>query len=94
MNQVKISGKLAFQPELKYSSAGKAYMSNKLAVKRGKTEETDYIPIKLFGDNAKLVGNMKKGDWIEVEGSMQSGSYEKEGQKLYTLDCIVWSVNP
>lgn len=93
MNQIKLTGTLVFAPEVKVSSSGKSWLGNKLAVKRGSTKETDYIPFKAFGENADSIANMSKGAEVSIEGSMQSGNYEKDGQKVYTLDMVVFRVN-
>ena len=40
----------------------------------------------MFGGVADWVGTLAKGDAVYVEGELTYGSYEKDGQKVYTTD--------
>ena len=57
-------------------------------------EKADFIPCTAFGKTAEFVEKyFRKGSKIVVEGRWQTGSYDnKDGQKVYTNDCIVESV--
>ena len=47
----------------------------------------DFIGIKAFGTTAELLGNyFHKGNRIAVEGRISTGSYEKNGERVYTAD--------
>lgn len=64
-----------------------------LAVDRrySKSEEnqTDFINIVVFGKGAEFAEKyLKKGTKVVVTGRIQTGSYEKDGRKVYTTDVI------
>lgn len=62
-----------------------------LAIDRpGKDSGADFIRCVAFGKSAEFAEKyLKKGTKIAVEGRIQTGSYEKDGQKHYTTDVIV-----
>lgn len=52
-------------------------------------EGADFIRITIFGKQAESTCRyMDKGRQIAVSGRIQTGSYEKNGQKIYTTDVI------
>lgn len=92
-NKVTLVGRLVRDPELRYTPSGKAVANFTIAVDRGfKNKETgesnaDFIKITTWDKQAENIGNMlKKGRLVLVDGSIRSGSYEKDGQKIYTTD--------
>lgn len=102
MNVVILYGRLTRDPELKYSQGGVATCFATMAVDRGMTKEkrreaeaagrptADFIGIKAFGKTAELLANyFHKGNRIALEGRIQTGSYEKNGERVYTTDVIV-----
>ena len=89
MNNVNLIGRLTHEPTLKYSKEGKAMLKNTVAVNRSK-DVTDFINIVAFGKTAELISEYhEKGDLIAVSGSIWTGSYEKEGNKVYTFEVCV-----
>lgn len=93
MNNVILIGNLTADPEMRYSSAGKAVSRFTLAITRDK-ENTDYIQVVTFNNTAEAVNRyLRKGSKAAISGRIQSGSYtNKEGQKVYTTDVIAASV--
>jgi single-strand DNA-binding protein len=91
MNSVQIIGRLTRDNDLKYSPQGVAVLKNTLAVnRRFKREESDFINILAFKQGAELIANhFNKGDEIAIEGHIQTGSYEKDGRKVYTTEVVV-----
>lgn len=102
MNLVALYGRLTRDPELKYSQGGTANCFAVIAVDRGLSKEkrqqaeaagqptADFIGIKAFGKTAELMANyFHKGNRIALEGRIQTGSYEKNGERVYTTDVIV-----
>lgn len=92
-NKVTLVGRLVRDPEMKFTNSGKAVTTFTLAVDRGfKDKESgesqaDFIKITTWDKTAENVGNMiTKGRLVLVEGSIRTGSYEKEGTKVYTTD--------
>ena len=51
-----------------------------------KTESRQFHRCTVFGGVADWVGTLAKGDAVYVEGELTYGSYEKDGQKVYTTD--------
>ena len=89
MNNVNLVGRLVREPELKYGKDGKAILKNSIAVSRNK-EQSDFINIVAFGKTAELIAEYhEKGDLIALAGAIWTGSYEKEGVKVYTFEVCV-----
>ena len=89
MNSVNLVGRFVRDLELKYSKEGKAMLKSSIAVNRSK-DVTDFINIVAFGKTAELISEYHgKGDLIAIQGAIWTGSYEKEGQKIYTFEVCV-----
>lgn len=102
MNLVVLYGRLTKDPELRYSQNGTPSCFTSVAVNRAMSKEkrqeaeangqptADFIGIKAFGKTAEMLANyFKKGNRIAVEGKIATGSYEKNGARVYTTDVIV-----
>jgi single-strand DNA-binding protein len=90
MNKAILIGRITKDLELKASASGMSYLSFTLAVnRRGKDKEADFITCKAFSKTAEFINTyMSKGRQIAVEGRIQTGSYDKDGAKVYTTDVI------
>ena len=87
MNKTILIGRLTKDPELKGND--KVYTRFTLAVDRVGSEGADFIPIVVFGKQAEnAVKYLVKGRKVAVEGRINTGSYEKDGKKVYTTDVI------
>ena len=63
------------------------------AFKREGQDSADFISCVAFGKTAEFIEKyFTKGMKIEVNGRIQTGSYEKDGVKHYTTDVICDSV--
>lgn len=62
-----------------------------LAVDRkGKNNEADFINCIAFGKQGEFAEKyLRKGMKIALEGHIQTGSYEKDGRKVYTTEVVV-----
>ncbi len=94
MNKVIMIGRICKDIELKYSQGGMTYCSFTLAVnrrkKQGEEQQADFVSCKAFGKTSEFMAKyMGKGRQIAVEGRIQTGSYDKDGTKVYTTDVIV-----
>ena len=91
MNRVILMGRLVRDPEVRYTQDSKAIAKFTIAVDRTKREEADFISCTAFGKNGEFAEKyLHKGTKIALEGRWQTGTYEnKDGQKVYTNDCIV-----
>ena len=95
MNKAILVGRLAQDPEVRYTQSGKAVASFNLAVNRyGQKDSADFIPIVAWEKLAEVIGNnLKKGSQVLVEGRMQVRSYEtQDGQKRRATEVIVQTV--
>lgn len=94
MNTCSLIGRLTKENELRYSASGTAVLHNSLAVNRKfKKDETDFITLLAFSKTAELMANhLNKGDQVGIEGHIQTGSYEKDGKKIYTMEVVVDSI--
>lgn len=94
MNKVVLVGRLTSKPELKNSN-DKAYTKFAIAVNRSYknsdgTRDADFINLIAWGKNAENICKyLDKGNLIAIDGSILTGSYEKEGNKYYTFDVNV-----
>ena len=98
MNRVELIGRLTRDPELRYTSSNIATTRFSLAVNRpfqGQNGEqgTDFINIVVWRKQAENVKKYcTKGSLVAVEGRIQTGSYEKDGQRIFTTDVVADSV--
>lgn len=89
MNKVVLVGRLTRDPEIRHTQSGAAVASLSLAVNRRKKDEADFVPVTAWNKTAELVEKyVKKGDRVGIAGRIQTGSYEKDGRKVYTFDVI------
>ena len=98
MNRVELIGRITKDPELRYTSSNIATTRFTLAVNRpfqGQNGEqgTDFISIVVWRKQAENVKKyVSKGSLVAVEGRIQTGSYEKDGQRVYTTDVVADNV--
>ena len=98
MNRVELIGRLTRDPELRYTSSNIATARFSLAVNRpfqsqNGEQGTDFINVVVWRKQAENVKKYcTKGSLVAVEGRIQTGSYEKDGQRVYTTDVVADSV--
>ena len=89
MNTVVLIGRLTKDPDVRQTESGMTVARFTLAVDRMKKDEADFISIVCFGKTAESVKDyITKGRKVALIGRIQTGSYEKNGQKVYTTDVI------
>jgi single-strand DNA-binding protein len=97
MNKVILVGRLAQDPEVRYTQSGKAVASFTIAVNRfsaGGQKEADFIPVVAWEKLAETCGNnLTKGQRVLVEGRLQIRSYEtNDGQKRRVAEVIAQNI--
>lgn len=98
MNRVELIGRLTRDPELRYTGSNIATTRFTLAVNRpfqsqNGEQGTDFINVVVWRKQAENVKKYcTKGSLVAVEGRIQTGSYEKDGQRVYTTDVVADSV--
>lgn len=89
MNSVSLLGRIARDIETRYTGDGKAISRTAVAVRRDENN-TDFINVVAFGKTAEILEkHFSKGSQIGINGNIKTGSYEKDGRKVYTTDIIV-----
>lgn len=89
MNKVIIKGRLTRDPDIGETKSGEMVARYTVAVDRYNSD-ADFIPCVAFRKSAEFARNyLHKGKEILVEGSIKTGSYEKDGQTVYATDVIV-----
>lgn len=98
MNNVCLIGRIVKDIELNTTQSGNNNCKFTLAVNRkfkdaNGEKQADFISCVAWGHQAEFLNNYcSKGNQISIEGRIQTGSYEKDGTKVYTTDVIVNSV--
>jgi single-strand DNA-binding protein len=96
INKVILVGNLGNDPETKYTQGGMAITTLSIATtsvrkdREGNTQEkTEWHRVKLFGKTAEVAAEyLRKGRQVYIEGRLEYGSYEKDGDKHYTTDVV------
>lgn len=94
MNSVQLIGRIVSDPNLNKAGENNWTRFN-LAVNRPSKNadgyyEADFITITAWNKPAELiVEHHKKGDLLGLEGTIRTGSYEKDGKTIYTTEILV-----
>ena len=98
MNSVNLVGRLARDPDIKYTTGGTSIARFTVAVDRRFKSEggptADFPSVVAFGKTAEFIEKyFHKGQRIGLSGRIQTGSYDdKDGKKVYTTDVIAEAV--
>ncbi len=100
MNNVNLTGRITKDPELRYTPTQKAYIMFTIAVDRGYKDAqgnklSDFIPCVAWNSQAEFIGKyVKKGNRIEVTGTIQSRSYQnQQGENRNIIEVVLDSVS-
>lgn len=93
MNKVELVGRLTADPTVSYGNNGSSIARFNVACDRRYKAEgqptADFIGCIAFGKTAEFLEKyFHKGMRIGLSGRIQTGSYEKDGKKVYTTDII------
>ena len=92
MNTCSLIGRLVRDNKLEYTTSGKAYLKNALAIDR-RGEGTDFVNIIAWEKTAEFIDKyFHKGNKIGIVGRLQSSSYKKDNKTYYSLDVVVEGV--
>lgn len=99
LNLVALMGRLTGDPELRKTPSDVSFTRFSIAVQRNYVpknsgeRETDFFSVVSWRSTAEYICKyFKKGDLIVLQGSIQTGSYEKDGTKRTTFDIIASNV--
>ena len=94
MNSVQLIGRLSKDPQVSYSSTTQNAVArftvavDRIPDKNG-NRQADFIGCVAFGKTAEFIEKyFTKGKPIALTGRIQTGSYDKNGQKVYTTDIV------
>lgn len=99
INNAVIMGRLTADPELKHTPQGIAVTRFTVAVDRAyqkdkEERKTDFIDVVCWRGTAEFVTRyFRKGSMIAVTGSIQTGSYEKDGIRRRTFEIVAEKVS-
>ena len=98
MNLVVLMGRVTSDIEVKKTQSGVSVARFNVAVdrpsKQGEEKKTDFISVVAWRGTAEFCGKyFSKGKMIAIEGSIQTGSYEKDGVKRNTFDIVANNVS-
>lgn len=94
MNSVQLVGRLARDPDVKYTQQGMAHARITLAVDRRYRKDgeqnADFISCVAFGKTAEFIEKyFRKGMKMGLTGRIQTASYKnQQGNMIYTTDVI------
>lgn len=96
MNKTLLIGRLTKDIELSRTQSGKVFARFTLAVNRrfksndGQGQDADFISCIVWDKRAETMYQyLGKGSQVGIEGRIQTGSYERDGRKVYTTDVVV-----
>lgn len=100
LNKVILIGRLATDPELKYTPSGVAVTSFRIAVDRRMTpneageKETDFIDIVAWRQSAEFAANyLTKGRLIAVDGRLQVRPWvAQDGTKRRSVEVVAFDI--
>ncbi len=95
MNKVFLIGNLVRDPEISTTQSGISFCKFTVAVsrRRGEDNDADFIGITAWRATAENCAKfLKKGSKVAISGNIKTGSYEKEGQKVYTTEVVAQEV--
>lgn len=96
MNECFFIGRITRDIEVRTTANGKTYARFSLAIPRGKNANgedmgTDYPDCVIWGRQAENLARLAhKGTKIAVQAQVKTGSYLKDGVKVYTTDFPVY----
>ncbi len=94
LNKVMLMGRFTKDPELRSTPQGVSVCNFRLAVPRnyktGGSYESDFIDCVAWRNTAEFISKyFKVGNLVCVEGSLQSRSWEQDGQRRTAIDVVV-----
>ena len=93
MNHWSGTGRTTREPDIRATSKTTVARFTVACNRPFKKDETDFISCVAFGKAAEFIEKyVRKGTKIEIDGRIQTGSYEKDGKKIYTTEVVAESV--
>lgn len=94
MNLVAVIGNVAAQPELRYTTAGRAVCSFRLAVSRPGGEQADFFTVITWERQAEVCNEyLTTGRRVGVEGRLHHATWESDGSRRSTVEIVATRVD-
>ena len=101
MNKMCMAGRMANDPELRYTPSGVAVVTARIAVSRNyKNQETgqydaDFFTIVAWRERAEyMANNISKGDFVTIEARAQERKYQaSDGTRRNVVEFVIENVN-
>ena len=100
LNVVAIMGRLAADPQMRQTQAGKSVCSFRIACDRGRKDangqnQTDWLDVTAWDKTAQFVCRyFQKGSLIAIDGRLQSRNYQdKNGNNRTAIEIVANNVN-
>ena len=89
MNVVILMGRMTRDPELKYTSGGKAFANFSLAVQKLR-DGVEFIDCTAWEKTAETIAEyFRKGNRILIQGRLSVSNYEQNGEKRKSTKVVV-----
>jgi single-strand DNA-binding protein len=95
MNEVKLSGNLTRDPELKFLPSGTAKCSFTIAHNTGKDDKkkTHFFDCVAWKTTGEVIAEaFKKGQYIEIQGMLTQDKWQKDGVEKTRVEIVVFKV--
>lgn len=97
MNSVNLIGNLTRDVEVAYTNGDNPMAIAKFGIAinegYGERKKTTFLNITVFGKTAETCEKyLRKGSKAAISGRIQTGSYEKDGQRINTFDIVANNV--
>ena len=102
INKVILVGNLGREPDVKFSSDGKAIANLAVATSESwtdkttgqKQEKTEWHRVVIFGRLADIAQKyLHKGSKVYIEGQLRTRSWDQNGEKKYTTEVVLSGFN-
>lgn len=95
MNKAELTGRLTREPDVRYGGQDNATAIVRFTLAVGdRGKETDFVSIKAIGKLGEWVQKyLHKGSKVELVGKIKTGSYDKDGSKLYYTEVLAQELN-
>lgn len=99
INSCVLVGRIARDPEMRYTTSGMAVVNFRIAVQRPRRsgegeEQTDWLDVVAFGKTGEFVAQyLDKGSLVGIEGRIQSRNWQtQDGQQRYSVEIVANTV--
>ena len=92
LNHVKLRGRACKKPNLRLTSKGRDVCDVMLDVRRS-YDRSDYLPVVVFGRNARYVSDFDAGQHFFIEGRIQSRKYRKKLSDDKVIERVAYEVS-